>query len=76
MKTNIVESIAIHNDTAQDTMCIRTGSEVLDSLNFNEDDFIFDIFMLVVLIVTLRVAAVLALLFKTRRGKKTFVCFG
>jgi hypothetical protein len=51
LTTNIVENIAIHSDTEPDKMCIRTGLEVLDSLNFNEDDFVFDIFMPVVLIV-------------------------
>ena len=69
-------NIAIHNETEPDKMCIRTGLEVLDSLNFNEDDFVFDVLMLVVLTVSLRVAAFLALLFKARRGKKTFLFFG
>eukprot|EP00092_Neocalanus_flemingeri_P034993 GFUD01038077.1.p1 GENE.GFUD01038077.1~~GFUD01038077.1.p1 ORF type:complete len:636 (+),score=147.35 GFUD01038077.1:90-1997(+) len=47
--------------------CLRTGLEVLEQLNFQEENFYFDILMLTVLSVGLRVAAFLTLLAKTRR---------
>ena len=50
--------------------CLRTGLEVLEELNFQEDNFFFDIMMLVVLTVGLRVLAFLALLVKTLRVKR------
>jgi len=49
--------------------CLKTGLEVLEQLNFQEENFNFDIVMLVVLSFGLRLAAFLSLLSKTRRGK-------
>ena len=46
VSTNVTQESNLIIDSE---FCIKTGSEVLDSLNFNEDDFFFDIFMLIVL---------------------------
>jgi len=48
--------------------CLRTGDEVLDSLNFKEEDFMFAILMMLMLSILLRILAYLSLLRKTRRG--------
>jgi len=77
MMTDINLNLNVSSPDLQspETSCIRTGSEVLESLNFHAEDFIFDIWMLVTLSVCLRVAAFLSLLLKTRRGKRKFLCF-
>jgi len=48
--------------------CLRTGEEVLASLNFKEEDFMFSILMMVMLSILLRVFAYLSLLRRTSRG--------
>ena len=68
VSTNVTQESNLIIDSE---FCIKTGSDVF----FNEDDFFFDIFMLIVLSVSLRVAAFLALLCKTRRGEKIFGWF-
>ena len=57
---------ALDNSTDR---CLRSGMEVLEELNFQEENFLFDIFMLAVLLVGMRLVAFFALLVKTKRGK-------
>jgi len=49
--------------------CLKSGKEVLEELYFQEENFLFDIFMMLVLVVVMRLVAFLALLVKTKRGK-------
>jgi hypothetical protein len=49
------------------TSCIRNGKVVIQSLNFNEDNFVRDILLLLALTLVLRFMAYLALLLKSRK---------
>merc|ERR1719481_1623569 len=51
--------------TNPDQYCNVTGRDILDTLNFNEDNFVLDVIMLIVLAVAFRTLAFLALLVKT-----------
>jgi len=52
----------------QSDYCLRSGQEVLEERNFHEENFYFDLLMLTILVIGLRMLAFLALLFKTKRG--------
>ena len=52
----------------QSGLCLSSGQEVLDQLNFKEGNFYFDILMLLVLAIGMRMMAFFALLFQTRRS--------
>lgn len=56
----------ICEDKGNQTMCFHTGTEVLAKFSFNADNFYWDIFALVFLIVIMRIAAYLFLLSKAR----------
>ncbi|KAG8177287.1 hypothetical protein JTE90_029423 [Oedothorax gibbosus] len=58
---------SITNITCFTEGCQSTGKEVLAGLSFNEDNFFFDIGMLVVLMVFYRLLAFMALLVKSSR---------
>jgi hypothetical protein len=50
------------------TSCIATnGKKVIENLNFNEDNFVRDILLLLALTIVLRFLAYLALLLKSRK---------
>jgi len=49
------------------TSCIREGKKVIENLNFNEDNFVRDILLLLALTIVLRFMAYLALLLKSRK---------
>ncbi|KAK0174891.1 hypothetical protein PV327_010606 [Microctonus hyperodae] len=61
-----VETIAC---TRSNATCPKTGLMVLQTYNFNEDDFWLDIINLAVLIISFRLLAFFALLLKTLRRK-------
>jgi len=67
-------SVEDMDNLQQSGLCIRSGQEVLDELNFKEGNFYFDILMLAVLAVGLRMMAFFALLFKTRRNTRCQCC--
>ncbi len=49
------------------TSCIPNGKAVIETLSFNEDNFVRDILLLLVLTIVLRFMAYLALLLKSRK---------
>ncbi|XP_061185747.1 protein white-like [Saccostrea echinata] len=51
------------------TVCIHTGKEIIHSLNYDENNFYFDLVMLSTIILTYRILAFLILLIKAKMSK-------
>jgi hypothetical protein len=57
----------VTNSNGNATSCIPNGKAVIETLSFNEDNFVRDILLLLVLTIVLRFMAYLALLLKSRK---------
>nr|XP_022308826.1 protein white-like isoform X1 [Crassostrea virginica] len=56
-------------DEQNSTVCIHSGRDIIESLNYNEDNYALNLTMLTSLIVTYRFLAFLILLLKTKLSK-------
>jgi hypothetical protein len=66
-----IDHIGCHNITKSNfgnaTSCIPNGKAVIETLSFNEDNFVRDILLLLALTIVLRFMAYLTLLLKSRK---------
>ncbi len=66
-----IDHIGCHNVTKSNfgnaTSCLPNGKAVIETLSFNEDNFVRDILLLLALTIVLRFMAYLTLLLKSRK---------